>query len=115
MCTEGAPEWGLSHGPADKLPAVLRRSGSFRASLPCGHRGRRRRVSWNSSDLGGSPLLRKGNGLLVGVTNFVKVYLVSLVAMETLWSFKVGMTCLIANLGNIRLVDSRMEIVYPKD
>lgn len=59
--------------------------------------------------------MRKGNGLLVGVMNFVKVYLVSLVAMETLWSFKVGMTCLIANLGNIRLVDSRMEIVYPKD
>lgn len=47
--------------------------------------------------------MRKGNGLLVGVMNFVKVYLVSLVAMETLWSFKVGMTCLIANLGNIRL------------
>lgn len=59
--------------------------------------------------------MRKGNGLLVGVTNFVKVYLVSLVAMETLWSFKVAMICLIANLGNIRLVDSRMEIVYSKD
>lgn len=58
--------------------------------------------------------MRKGNGLLVGVTNFVKVYLVSLVAMETL-CFKVGMICLIANLGNIRLVDSRMEIVYSKD
>lgn len=27
--------------------------------------------------------MRKGNGLLVGVTNFVKVYLVSVVAMET--------------------------------
>lgn len=51
----------------------------------------------------------------LGVMNFVKVYLVSLVAMETLWSFKVGMICLIANLGNIRLVDSRMEIVYSKD
>lgn len=34
--------------------------------------------------------MRKGNGLLVGVMNFVKVYLVSVVAMETLWSFKVG-------------------------